>query len=430
MKLNRLLARQLKKSGFDTEKESLDPRLLKLIEKVNSTYNQSDEERYTNERANDISSREMQQLYEKLEASSKSALKLERDKLNRILMNIGYGLMVLDSQDVIIEANIATRAIIGCSQDFLINRNFYDLLSQSNNPHYSGTELLTDNAVLRVSEDAEPIQISFIKTPIESQDRDAGSVIVFHDISETIAQNESLIEARNLAQQANKAKSDFLSRMSHELRTPLHAILGFTQLLSMDKPQFSTTQNNNLAEIEKAGSHLLSLINELLDFSRIEAGKVNIDIEELSLGFHLSECAELMLPQASQKDVIIENMAQDMGVFVYADKIRLKQVVINLLSNAIKYNKQGGKLRLSMSNNGDRMVRFGVSDQGEGLTQDEVALLFKSYERPGQVKGIEGTGIGLVITRKLVELMGGAISVDSTPGVGTSFYVDLRRVID
>lgn len=218
--------------------------------------------------------------------------------------------------------------------------------------------------------------------------------------------------------------------MSHELRTPLHAILGFTQLLSMDKPQFSTTQNNNLAEIEKAGSHLLSLINELLDFSRIEAGKVNIDIEELSLGFHLSECAELMLPQASQKDVIIENMAQDMGVFVYADKIRLKQVVINLLSNAIKYNKQGGKLRLSMSNNGDRMVRFGVSDQGEGLTQDEVALLFKSYERPGQVKGIEGTGIGLVITRKLVELMGGAISVDSTPGVGTSFYVDLRRVID
>lgn len=428
MNLHRLLARQLKKSGFTSESDFDDPRLQVLIEKVSNTYQQSDEERYTNERVNEISSKEMQDLYRELELSSQSAIKLERDKLNRILMNIGFGLLLLDSDDKIIEINHATITILGCKQDQVINKHFSDLHVNAKQP--LGTSYSTDVATFSLNESAPAALVSFIKTPVDTNNPDSGSVVVFDEISETIKQNERLIEARNSAQQANNAKSEFLSRMSHELRTPLHAILGFSQLLSLDKENFSPIQNKNLTEIDKAGNHLLTLINELLDFSRIEAGKVSIELAEVSLAFHLSECVELMMTQAKQQDIEIENLVEDMTINVVADKMRLKQVIINLLSNAIKYNRKGGKVSLFLNTSLDKYLRLTVQDQGSGLDENEVSQLFRNYERLGENSDVEGTGLGLVITRKLVELMGGTLNVDSTPGVGSAFHVDLRRSMD
>lgn len=409
MNLHRLLARQLKKSGFTSESDFDDPRLQAFIEKVSNTYQQSDEERYTNERVNEISSQEMQDLYKELERSSQSAIKLERDKLNRILMNIGFGLLVLDSDNKIIDINHATITILGCTQEQIINKQFSDLHVDVKIKQSLGTSFATDIATFSLGESAPAALVSFIKTPVDTNNPESGSVVVFHEISETIKQNERLIEARNSAQQANKAKSEFLSRMSHELRTPLHAILGFSQLLTLDKENFSPIQNKNLSEIDKAGNHLLSLINELLDFSRIEAGKVNIDLAEISLAFHLSECVELMMAQARKQDIEIENMVQDMSLAVVADKMRLKQVIINLLSNAIKYNKKGGKVSLFLTTSSDKYLRLTVQDQGSGLDEKEVSQLFRNYERLGETTGVEGTGLGLVITRKLVELMGGTL---------------------
>ncbi|MEO6279012.1 ATP-binding protein [Roseateles sp.] len=243
------------------------------------------------------------------------------------------------------------------------------------------------------------------------------------------ASNEDLRLATATAEKANRAKSEFLSSMSHELRTPLNAIIGFGQLLGSDVGDAQTQRPERRQEfvehIVGAGKHLLTLINEILNLARIEAGHVELSLEPVQMDDVLADCRKMIEPMAGQRGITAQFMTHS-GCVALADRMRLKQVLLNLVSNAIKYNRPNGSVRVSCGQLGPLHVRITVQDTGLGLQPKQLEALFQPFNRLGQEAGPEqGTGIGLVVTQRLVELMGGEISVHSTPGEGSVFSVDL-----
>jgi PAS domain S-box-containing protein len=230
------------------------------------------------------------------------------------------------------------------------------------------------------------------------------------------------------AEQANLAKSDFLSSMSHELRTPLSAILGFAQLMESATPPPSPTQKRSIDQILQAGWYLLELINEILDLALIESGKLSLSLEPISLSMVMLECQAMVEPQAHKRDITLCFPPREVDYFVKVDRTRIKQVLINLLSNAIKYNRVGGSVVVSCVLRDQDCIRISVCDSGEGLSAEQLAQLFQPFNRLGrEANAEEGTGIGLVMTKRLVELMGGRIGVDSRVGEGSVFWVEMKR---
>jgi CheY-like chemotaxis protein len=230
-----------------------------------------------------------------------------------------------------------------------------------------------------------------------------------------------------VAEKANLSKSDFLSSMSHELRTPLNAILGFAQLMESGSPQPTLAQQRNIDQILKAGWYLLELINEILDLAQIESGKVTLSREPVSLAEVMLECWAMIEPQAQKRSIGMRFPRFETPWFVNADRTRLKQVLINLLFNAIKYNKPGGTVSVECILSTPASIRISVRDSGTGLAPEQIAQLFQPFNRLGkETSAEEGTGIGLVVTKRLVELMGGTIGVDSTVGAGSVFWVELE----
>jgi signal transduction histidine kinase/ActR/RegA family two-component response regulator len=237
--------------------------------------------------------------------------------------------------------------------------------------------------------------------------------------------NAELELAIEEAREANQAKSAFLSSMSHELRTPLNAILGFAQILSSDAMPTTPEQKTEFAgHILKSGRHLLTLINEILDLAKVEAGAVALAMEPVGVAEILAECRTMIGPLAAARGINLR-FPETLGGVVQADRTRLKQVLLNLLSNAVKYNRDGGVVTLECTQAGTRL-RLSVRDTGMGLSSDQLAGLFQPFNRLGQEGGAqEGTGIGLVVTRRLIELMGGSIGVASSPGAGSTFWIEL-----
>jgi len=238
--------------------------------------------------------------------------------------------------------------------------------------------------------------------------------------------NHELAGAMEEAKSANQAKSAFLSSMSHELRTPLNAILGFAQILTSEKLPSTLAQKREFANhILKSGRHLLTLINEILDLAKIESGAVALSLEPVALNEILKECESMVAPLASGRGIRLL-FPDGCMANVTADRTRLKQIVLNLLSNAIKYNRDGGAVVVDCSPSGQNLVRVSVQDTGMGLKPEQVKQLFQPFNRLGQESGAEeGTGIGLVVTKRLVELMGGTIGVTSSQGVGSMFWIEL-----
>ena len=239
--------------------------------------------------------------------------------------------------------------------------------------------------------------------------------------------NATLAEANRIAETASQAKSEFLSSMSHELRTPLNAVIGFAELLKMDREGTLTDkQREYVGHIVKGADHLVELVNEVLDLAGIEAGRLRLSIEPVSARSALEYVQRAMLPLAQKHGVMLElKMPVELG-YVRADELRLRQVLINLVSNAIKYNRPGGSVALTGRSMASGRVRFVVTDTGSGIAPERAKDLFQPFQRLGaENSGIEGTGIGLALSRRLVEAMNGSIDFASELGRGSTFWVDL-----
>ena len=267
----------------------------------------------------------------------------------------------------------------------------------------------------------------------DEQDHPIGYLFIGTDnsarkqVEETLLRKQAELEsARDAADQANLAKSEFLSNMSHELRTPLNAVLGFAQLMESATPSPSRAQRLSIDQILKGGWYLLRLINEILDLALIESGKLMMLQETINLSDVMRDCVLMILPQAEARAVTVSFVDDVQELYIDADKTRIKQVMINLLSNAVKYNREHGTVTVTCAITEGHRMRVSVSDTGLGLAPNLVEQLFQPFNRLGQeASDAEGTGIGLVLTKQLVELMGGVIGLDSTVGVGSTFWFEL-----
>jgi signal transduction histidine kinase/ActR/RegA family two-component response regulator len=239
--------------------------------------------------------------------------------------------------------------------------------------------------------------------------------------------NAELEKAKIVAEKANLAKSEFLSSMSHELRTPLSAILGFAQLMESGSPPLTASQKRSIDQILQGGWYLLQLINEILDLALIESGKLSLSLEPISLAEVMQECKDMIEQQALKRGISVVFPQFDIPCFVKADRTRVKQVFINLLSNAIKYNREHGTVVVQYVTSVPGRIRVCIKDSGDGLSADQLAQLFQPFNRLGQeTSAEEGTGIGLVMTKRLIEMMGGIIGAESTVGAGSVFWIELE----
>jgi PAS domain S-box-containing protein len=274
--------------------------------------------------------------------------------------------------------------------------------------------------------DGEIVEVSTYAAPLVSEaGKTTGIMLLMADITER-REAERAVLLRDQAEQANRAKSEFLSRMSHELRTPLNAILGFAQLMEME--DLDQEQRESVGQILRGGRHLLDLINEVLDLSRIEAGRLTLSLEPVSVQTAVSQAMSLVSPLASEMGLRYTADAIDAELFVTADIQRLKQVLLNLLSNAVKYNRPNGSVHVSVTESREGWARIGVHDTGQGIAEAQIPRLFSPFERLDmEARNIPGTGLGLVLARALAEAMRGEMGVESEVGAGSTFWIELPR---
>ncbi|MBI3380557.1 MAG: PAS domain S-box protein [Aquabacterium sp.] len=344
----------------------------------------------------------------------------------------GVGIARLTPSGHFVEVNQRFADITGRSRDNLIGLHYQDI----SHPDDAAGSLAAMEGILAGRQDRMAREKRYVRPDgqivyamlnsvmlRDGNGRPVQMVSVIEDISERVRMQEALSSART-AERASKAKTEFLSRMSHELRTPLNAMLGFAQLLRVDpRNPLNDVQRQKVEHIERAGAHLLAMMTDVLDLSRIEAGSLPMSIETLAVSKVMEETLALLSNQAAAAGLKLVHHLPDAGVYVKADRVRLRQVLSNLLSNAIKYNRAGGQVKVeAMALN--EQVLITVSDTGQGMTPEQINHLFEPFNRLGAERtAIEGTGIGLVIVKRLLDLMDGRIEVSSTPGNGSSFRV-------
>jgi len=348
-------------------------------------------------------------------------------------------LMTTDPSGIITDVNKQMEALTGCTRDELIGAPFKNYFTDPERAEAGIKMVLSEKKVTNYeltasARDGKKTVVSYNATTFYDRDRKLQGVFAAaRDVTERkrfeVALQETNVElesAKSAAEKANLAKSDFLSSMSHELRSPLNAILGFAQLLESTSPLPTASQKENIAQILQAGWHLLKLINEVLDLAVVESGKMSLSPESVSLAEVISESQAMMEPQAKQRGISMTFPQLDIPYYVHADRTRVKQVLINLLSNAIKYNREQGTVEVKCTTTRPEHIRISVKDTGAGLPPEKLTQLFQPFNRLGQEsRAGEGTGIGLVMSKRVVELMEGAIGVESTVGVGSVFWIEL-----
>ena len=349
-------------------------------------------------------------------------------------------LITTDPAGIITDVNKQMEALTGCTRDELIGAPFKNYFTEPERAEAGIKRVLGENKVTNYeltarARDGKKTDVSYNATTFYDRDRNLQGVFAAaRDVTERKRLDQILEEnnieleaAKSIAEKANQAKSDFLSSMSHELRTPLSAILGFAQLIESDDPPPTPTQKRSITQILQAGWYLLELINEILDLALIESGKLSLSLEPVSLTEVMRECEAMIEPQSHKREVTVTFPSFETPYFVKADRTRVKQVLINLLSNAIKYNKFNGSVIVTCSTPSAERIRISVEDTGAGLSPEKMSQLFQPFNRLGQEnQDQEGTGIGLVMTKRLIELMGGAIGLESTLGEGSTFWVEMN----
>jgi PAS domain S-box-containing protein len=381
--------------------------------------------------------KELNETLEQRIAERSRELELEKNFIDTVLQTQSALVIVLDPHARIVRFNRACEATTGYAFDEVRDRRVWEVVippEQRTEVESTFTARLAGQAPRQhehhwLTKSGGRRLIAWSSSAILNE---AGqvqyAVITGIDVTERRAAEEALREAKELAESASRAKTEFLSRMSHELRTPLNAILGFAQLMStFDQDTLTPAHHENLGYIMTAGWHLLELINEVLELSRIEAGRLKLESRTVELPEVAAECVQLITPAAEGRAIqIINSLSLGAPLPVQADLTRLKQVLMNLLSNAVKYNREGGRVTLSTVASAAGRVRVNVTDTGHGIAPEQQGLLFQPFERLGAERsGVEGTGIGLAISRRFVNLMGGSIGVDSTPGQGSTFWFEL-----
>ena len=389
---------------------------------------------------------------EPTESGRRNALLKAGALQNAILNSANFSIIATDEKGIIQLFNVGAERMLGYRADEVVNRvspsDMHDpqevharamaLSRELDTPIAPGFEALAFKASRGIEDIYEltyickdgswfPAIVSITALRDDYGDL-IGYLLIGTDNSVRKGVELQLNEAVDAAEKANRAKTDFISSMSHELRTPLNAILGFAQLVESGTPAPTPTQQRSIGQILKAGWYLLELINEILDLTLIESGKLTLSGEPVSLTEVLAECRAMVEPQAQQRGIGMVFARLEAPRYVKADRTRLKQVLINLLFNAIKYNQRGGHVTVecTLTLNPPDTVRISVRDTGPGLVPAQLAQLFQPFNRLGQESGAEeGTGIGLVVTQRLVHLMGGQIGASSTPGVGSVFWVEM-----
>ncbi len=349
-----------------------------------------------------------------------------------------YAIVMLDPKGRVLSWNTGAERIQGYHAEEIVGQHFSRFYPEEdviNGKIQRDMEAVIANGRFedegwRVRKDGSSFWANVVYTAIRDQLGNLrGFAKLTRDLTERRQVEAALTGAKSAAEKANLAKSDFLSSMSHELRSPLNAILGFAQLMESDSPPPTPSQTASIEQILHAGWYLLELINEILDLAIIESGRLSLSLEPVSVTDVMLECQAMIEPQAQKRGIRMAFPTFDNPWFVRADRTRLKQVLINLLSNAIKYNREQGRVLVKCALISAERIRISVQDTGAGLPAEKLAQLFQSFNRLGQESSAEeGTGIGLVVSKRLVELMEGAIGVESTVGVGSVFWIDLRAI--
>lgn len=366
-------------------------------------------------------------------------LQQAKAKIDVFLKKTPLGYVVTDTLGKVVEWNPAAERIFGYTREEMLDKDPQEVLLDEKNKtivqerlkgkldHMSDKSLVNEN----IHRNGNMIVCEWFNTPIaDSQNNLMGIVSFIQEITQSIEDEKELVKAKADAEKANKAKSEFLSRMSHELRTPMNAIMGFNQLLELSNSLIEEDRDS-VEEIKRASEHLLKLINEVLELSKIEAGKMSVSIEPVNVKCIADECVRLVSP-LTEKNAITLHLELPENQFVMADQLRLKQGLLNLLSNAIKYNCRNGEVTLSVAlTDGNNRVKISVKDTGIGIPQTHQEQLFTPFSRLGNDSTLtDGTGIGLTITRKFVQLMGGNIGFESTENVGSVFWIELPNVVE
>ena len=363
-------------------------------------------------------------------ASSRAFGRAERARRKSALLQQQLASVVEQSEDAIFTTSLegeitswnrGAERLYGWSADEVIGQSMTVLVAS--NGQADGDERLLGSIARHRRKDGGLIDVSMSVSALRDEDGSTvGVSLIARDETERLRAERDAIAARADAERANHAKSEFLSRMSHELRTPLNAILGFGQLLQLD--EVDERRKDNVNQIVRGGRHLLDLINEVLDISRIESGTMTVSVEPVHLDEVLAEARELVAPLAAEHGIDVAG--DPAGVWACADRQRLKQVLLNLLSNAVKYNRPQGSIRVDVRQTDAGRARIAVSDTGYGIPAERIERLFKPFDRLGAEQSrVEGTGLGLALSKRLVEAMGGTIEVESQEGEGTTFTVDL-----
>ena len=354
------------------------------------------------------------------------------------LAPVGY--CTLSKAGLIVQANLTAGSLLGLTRSQLIGKPLSRfILKTSQDVYYLYRKTLSEQGASQscelqmVRNDGQAFWANLVASEVEDADGALVHRVVLSDASDRKKmelalqeKNTALEVAKQTADKANQAKSEFLSSMSHELRTPLNAILGFAQLIEAGVPPPTPSQQSRLDQILKAGWYLLELVNEILDLAVIESGSMSLTMEPLLLSEVLQDFQAMIDPLAQARGITVTYCPVGTPVLVQADCVHLKQVLINLISNAIKYNRADGSVKVSCRLVALGRIRISVRDTGFGLTKEQLNQLFQPFNRLGQETGsVKGTGIGLVVSKRLVELMGGEIGVHSTVGEGTVFWIEL-----